>query len=45
LEITIEAPLKSLLRERGEGREPFDGTLRYVPSDGSPVTLDVPLRT
>jgi hypothetical protein len=45
LEITIEASLKSLLRDRDEDKESHDGTLRYFPSDGSPVTLDVSLRT
>jgi hypothetical protein len=46
LEITIEAPLKSLTRERDrDDREAFDGTLQYVSSDGSSVTLDVSLRT
>ncbi|MDH3290513.1 MAG: hypothetical protein OEO20_08240 [Gemmatimonadota bacterium] len=45
LEITIEAPLKSLLRDRDEDKESYDGTLRYFLSDGSPVTLDVSLRT
>lgn len=46
LEVTIEAPLKSLLRQRNrDDRDAFEGTLRYFQGDGAPITLDVSLRT
>ena len=44
LEVTLEAPIQQLMRERDETTEQ-PGKLRYVEADGTPVELDVLVRT
>lgn len=44
LEVTLEAPLQELMRERDESSE-LPGKLRYVEAGGTPVELDVLVRT
>ncbi|MEL7450126.1 MAG: hypothetical protein AAFN78_13010 [Pseudomonadota bacterium] len=43
LEVTIEGPLKPLMRERDSEKE-FDGVLRYTEADGTEHTLDIEFR-
>ncbi len=44
LEVTLEAPLQQLMNERDESSE-LPGKFRYTDSHGSPVELDVKVRT
>lgn len=43
LEITIEGPLKTLIRERSK-EEYYDGVLRYTDADGAEQALDLQFR-
>jgi hypothetical protein len=45
LELTIEAPLERVFRERDEEAESFDGVLRHHGPDGIDTRFDVKLRT
>ena len=44
IEITLEAPLRKLMRERDEDEE-FAGKLKYLDADGDAIELDIKLRT
>ncbi len=44
LEVTIEAPLKTLIRERPD-KDYLEGTFSYAKSDGTQQTFDLRLRT
>jgi len=44
LELTLEAPIRKLVSRRVR-RPEFDGRLSYVGDDGSPVNLDIEVRT
>jgi hypothetical protein len=45
LAIVVEAPFNTIFRDRGDESTYRDGLLRYDGADGSPVTLDVQVRT
>ncbi len=45
LELTIEAPLKTIFREREQESEYHDATLRYSGIDGSEVVLEIGVKT
>ena len=45
LTMTIEAPLESIFRERGQQSEYHDSKLRFRGTDGAEVVLDVGLKT
>jgi hypothetical protein len=45
VQLTIEAPLQTIFREREQESEDHDATLRYTGPDGTEVVLDVALRT
>jgi len=45
LNLTIEAPLRSIFRERGQESEDHDATLRYDGPDGVEVALEIGLKT
>ena len=44
IDVTLEAPFRSLMRERDEDNE-LAGKLRYVDGDGETIELDVKVRT
>ena len=44
LQVTLEAPLRQLMRERDESIE-LDGQFRFTDADGTAVELDVKVRT
>ena len=45
LTLTIEAPLKSIFRQRGQESDDHDATLRYTGADGAEIVLEIGLRT
>ena len=45
LNLTIEAPLKSIFRQRGQESDDHDAVIRYSGDDGAEVTLEIGLRT
>ena len=45
LDLTIEAPLKSIFRQRGQESDDHDAALRYTGADGAEVALEIGLRT
>ncbi|MBE0591176.1 MAG: hypothetical protein IH616_02100 [Gemmatimonadales bacterium] len=45
IELTIEAPLGRLVKDRGDEKESFPGVVRYMTREGGEVALDVGLRT
>ena len=45
LSLTIEAPLRSIFRQREQESDDHDAVLRYAQGDGTEVVLDIGLRT
>ncbi len=45
LNLTIEAPLKSIFRQRGQESDDHDAIIRYTGDDGTEVTMEIGLRT
>jgi hypothetical protein len=44
LDVVVEGPLNSVIKERGDDKDSFEGVVRYA-SDGSEVSVPVKLRT
>jgi hypothetical protein len=45
LQLTLEAPFKTIFRERDQESEEYPGTLHYIDADGTTVRLEVQVRT
>jgi hypothetical protein len=45
LDLTIEGPLSHVIKERGDDKESFPGTVRYRAASGNEIVIPVVLRT
>jgi hypothetical protein len=45
LQLTIEAPLNTIFKERGQESSYHDAVMKFAASDGTPVTLGIELKT
>jgi len=45
LELTIEAPLNTVFKERGQESSYHDAVMKFTASDGTPVTLNIKVKT